>query len=151
MFNSPFYLDGFRTKDEDGAAYVTKRHTNVKQAMRNGIVTTDQADNYRDFKQALRDLCSNAPNDSLFCNTMVEELDSREGYGFALRHALRHCVSTDYVCVIQHDRTFMRPTPLQETMKAMWNNRNIKYVGVSKRVRLAGFVFTLVHHLFLLL
>ena len=69
-------------------------------------------------------------------NTVVEELEFRHGYGFALRHALRECITTPYVIVIQHDRTFMRPTPILETLKAMWYHRNIKYVGMSMRSNL---------------
>jgi hypothetical protein len=124
--------DGCRQKDEN----VSKRHANTKQAMRNGIVNSEQFENYEKFKEALRELCSSAPSDSPFFNSVVEELDSRQGYGFALRHALRHCVTTPFVIVIQHDRTFMRPTPIHETVKAMWHHRNIKYVGMSMRSNL---------------
>ena len=104
--------------------------------MRNGIVTSEQSQRYEQFKQALRNLCSNATETSPFHNTVMEELDSRHGYGFALRHALRHCVTTPFVCVIQHDRTFMRPTPMAETLEAMWKHPNIKYVGMSMRSNL---------------
>eukprot|EP00546_Thalassionema_frauenfeldii_P001527 CAMPEP_0178934900 /NCGR_PEP_ID=MMETSP0786-20121207/24177_1 /TAXON_ID=186022 /ORGANISM="Thalassionema frauenfeldii, Strain CCMP 1798" /LENGTH=231 /DNA_ID=CAMNT_0020612849 /DNA_START=432 /DNA_END=1127 /DNA_ORIENTATION=- len=55
---------------------------------------------------------------------------TRHGYGFALRHALQNNIQTPYVMVIQHDRTFMRPCPITETVQAMYNsNDNIKYVG----------------------
>ena len=146
--------DGFRTQ-ENGAdeqlvasgleAKVTRKHNNAKQAMRNGIVDRDQADNYRQFKRNLRDRCSaaaarsmtdssEAPN--VFRTATVVELEERHGYGFALRHALRHCVATPFVCVIQHDRTFMRPTPVYETVKAMWLHSKIKYVGFTMRSNL---------------
>jgi len=147
--------DGFRTQ-ENGAdeqlvasgleAKVTRKHNNAKQAMRNGIVDRDQADNYRQFKRNLRDRClaaaarsvtdgCEAPND-VFRTATVVELEERHGYGFALRHALRHCVATPFVCVIQHDRTFMRPTPVYETVKAMWRHSKIKYVGFTMRSNL---------------
>ena len=51
------------------------------------------------FKANLKELCLDATDDSPFCNTSVEELESRQGYGFALRHALHECVSTPYVMV----------------------------------------------------
>lgn len=124
--------DGCREKNEG----VTKRHANSKQAMRNGIVDSQQLENYKAFKVALRKLCETAPSDSPFCNAKVEELDTRHGYGFALRHALRECVQTPYVIVIQHDRTFMRPCPIYETVRTMWLHRNIKYVGMSMRSNL---------------
>lgn len=130
-----FVCDGVRRQDDE-TEKVSRKHANEKQAMRNGIVNTGQADNYQLFKQALRKLCEAASETSPFHNAAVEELEIRQGYGFALRHALRHCVSTPYVCVIQHDRTFMRPTPLKETMHAMWNHPKIKYVGMSQRSNL---------------
>ena len=127
--------DGFR---HVGTGTVSRKHSNPKQAMRNGIVTEEQANNYIAFKQRLRLLCKGAAvvADSPFRNTSVEELEERMGYGFALRHALRHCVSTPFVCVIQHDRTFMRPTPMRDVVHAMWRHRNIKYVGISMRSNL---------------
>ena len=124
--------DGCRTKDES----VSNRHVNSKQAMRNGIVSSEQRDRYIEFKNALRKLCASAQPDSPFFNSDVEELKDRHGYGFALRHALRHCVKTPFVIVIQHDRTFMRPTPIRETLNAMWHHPNIKYVGMSMRSNL---------------
>lgn len=76
---------------------------------------------------------ANHPDTSgpLWKNVEIVELDERHGYGYALRHALRHCVQTPYVCVIQHDRTLMRPTPIAETVHAMWLHTNVKYVGFT--------------------
>eukprot|EP00536_Pseudo-nitzschia_multiseries_P006275 jgi/Psemu1/239268/estExt_Genewise1.C_1300102 len=127
--------DGCRQRDKS----TTKKHTNDKQSMRNGIVTVDQNKNYSAFKQNLKQLCQELDESSIkspFNRTTVHELDVRQGYGFALRHALRECVDTPYVIVIQHDRTFMRPTPIAETVRAMWYNSNIKYVGMSMRSNL---------------
>eukprot|EP00980_Cylindrotheca_fusiformis_P005948 scaffold1262_cov106-Cylindrotheca_fusiformis.AAC.5 len=124
--------DGCRQRDEN----VTKKHNSAKQAMRNGIVDQSQLENYIQFKKRLRSLCEKAPDDSPFANSVVQELDSRHGYGFALRHALQEYVSTPYVIVIQHDRTFMRPTPIAETIAAMWHNQKVKYVGMSMRSNL---------------
>lgn len=127
--------DGYR-RAENKQVKVTKRYTNPKQSMRNGIVTDIQAENYIEFKRALREVCANASSSSPFHNTVVEELEERQGYGFALKHALHNCVTTPYVCVIQHDRTFMRPTPMVDTMRAMWHHRNVKYVTISMRSNL---------------
>lgn len=126
--------DGFRVDEKDNKV---KKYSNTKQAMRNGIVDSQQAENYVMFKKNLRSLCENATPSDVFSNTEVEELDSRHGYGFALRHALRYCVRTQFVCVIQHDRTFMRHTPMEEAVRAMWNHRHIKYIGMSMRSNLS--------------
>lgn len=129
--------DGLRLQDESGK--VSKKHANEKQALRNGIATTRQAENYEEFKRRLVTLCQgdDATRNPAFINTTVEQLTTRHGYGFALRHALQNCVTTPYVCVIQHDRTFMRPTPIVESMRAMWHHhRKIKYIGVSMRSNL---------------
>jgi hypothetical protein len=126
--------DGVRIQDETGA--ISRKHANVKQALRNGIATCSQANNYEEFKAKLRIMCHEADEDSPFYNTIIEELSTRHGYGFALRHALYHCVKTPYVCVIQHDRTFMRPTPMIQVLETMWHNPMVKYVGISMRSNL---------------
>lgn len=139
--------DGCRVKkaadvlDANGRRKVSLKHLNDKQAMRNGIVTSEQSDNYHKFKENLKELCANSDQNqtdhlSPFRNAVVVELEERHGYGYALRHALRNCVDTQFVCVIQHDRTFMRPTPVCETIKAMWCHPRIKYVGMSMRSNL---------------
>lgn len=125
---------------------ISRKHSNVKQALRNGIATKGQAERYEEFKAALRKVCEDANNaaddgndtePSPFRNAEVVELSTRHGYGFALRHALRECVHTPYVCVIQHDRTFMRTTPMKSVVHAMMNDpERIKYVGCSMRSNL---------------
>jgi len=123
---------------------VTKKHSNVKQALRNGIANHDQAKKYRLFKIALMKLCAEADVNfskgelSPFYNTKVVELKERHGYGFALREAVQEeHVTTPYVCVIQHDRTFMRKTPLYEVVQSMMNHSDqIKYVGMNMRSNL---------------
>jgi hypothetical protein len=122
-------------KDEDNTTRriptITQKYANTKQTLRNGIATVDQARNYIEFKSRLRILCHDANSStdddddstgekkrSPFHNTEVIELDERHGYGFALRHALYNYVHTPYACVIQHDRTFMRTTPIQEAVTA---------------------------------
>ena len=127
---------------------ITQKYANTKQTLRNGIATVDQASDYNEFKSRLRKLCYNANNNtgeekkcSPFCNTEVIELEERHGYGFALKHALYNHVHTPYVCVIQHDRTFMRTTPIQQVVHAMRNDpqHRIKYVGMSMRSNLLYF------------
>jgi len=109
--------------------------------LRNGIATSIQIEKYELFKTALKKLCEEASGvkSSPFFNTRVVELNERHGYGFALRHALYYEVKTPYVCVIQHDRTFMRSTPIKEVVNVMMNkntNGAIKYVGFSMRSNL---------------
>lgn len=131
--------DGCRVLDSNSNGNekkVSRRHNNVKQALRSGITTTRQAQQYEEFKENLKTLCEGAPPVSPFWNSSVVALQERHGYGFALREALRNHVSTPYVCVIQHDRTFMRPTPLRDSVHAMWNHSNVKYVGMSMRSNL---------------
>ena len=140
--------DGIRLK-EGGQANVTKKHSNDKQALRNGIANPQQAENYKKFKISLRQICDNADahrnssnsksgKKSPFRNTTVVELNERYGYGFALREAVQSThVCTPYVCVIQHDRTFMRKTPISEVVQSMIAQRDvIKYVGISMRSNL---------------
>mmetsp|Transcript_5569 Transcript_5569/g.10582 ORF Transcript_5569/g.10582 Transcript_5569/m.10582 type:complete len:682 (-) Transcript_5569:443-2488(-) len=129
--------DGCRIMSADNN--VSKKYSNSKQSLRNGIATNDQAENYLKFKMALKNICKEAQHDCMspFHNTRVVELEERHGYGFALRHALYHEVTTPYVCVIQHDRTFMRRTPMEEVVRSMIHRSNdIKYVGLNMRSNL---------------
>ena len=128
--------------EESGAGCppkVTRKYSNIKQNLRNGIASNDQASDYTEFKRRLREICHEADVSSPFVNTSVVELEERHGYGFALRHALRHCVSTPYVCVIQHDRTFMRETPIDEVIQVMQSNPGVKYVGINQKSNLNYF------------
>jgi hypothetical protein len=132
--------DGYRTHvsnalDDDPTTTVSRRQ-NDKQSMRNGIVTPQQAQNYAQYKQRLHALCTNVTDTSVFQNTDIIELPDRHGYGFALKHVVTHHVTTPFVCVIQHDRTFVRPTPLSETVHAMWRHVAVQYVGFSMRSNL---------------
>jgi hypothetical protein len=73
--------DGCRILDDEtdagngessrGDRKVSRKHSCVKQALRNGITTAEQADNYKAFKVALRQLCEEANNQSPFYNTTV--------------------------------------------------------------------------------
>ena len=125
--------DGCRIS-EDLHTVVTKQHANAKQSLRNGIATKTQAENYQDYKSVLYQLCHSDP---LFQNTKIVELSERHGYGFALRHAITHHVTTPYVCVIQHDRTFMKHTPIAQVVHTMHSlPEKIKYVGMNMRSNL---------------
>ncbi|KAL3798391.1 hypothetical protein HJC23_005044 [Cyclotella cryptica] len=140
--------DGCRVLEENGnagsdtnAQPKIRIYANGKQNLRNGVATVDQSKKYNEFKASLHHLCEKANQDtrkSSFRNTQVVELKERHGYGFALRHALRHCVNTPYVCVIQHDRNFMRTTPVREVVDAIIRDpmQRIKYVGMSMRSNL---------------
>jgi hypothetical protein len=61
--------DGCRIIDEE--KNVSRKYSNAKQSLRNGIATNNQAANYKQFKVSLRKLCSEAENDlmSPFHNT----------------------------------------------------------------------------------
>jgi len=46
---------------------ISRKYSNVKQSLRNGIVTNEQAENYQKFKIALRTLCLNADSQESNC------------------------------------------------------------------------------------
>ena len=52
-------------KDDTRRIKVTKKYANAKQALRNGIATNDQAENYAQFKIALTKICKDAYEDEL--------------------------------------------------------------------------------------
>ena len=123
--------DGYRDGTSEST---TKKHSTPKSAMRSGIVDAVQRSNYEEFKARLRSRVAGAGGDpsSPFRNCEVLELPSRHGYGYALKAACES-VETKYVCVVQHDRTFMREAPVEEVVKAMEGDGRVKYVGFLMR------------------
>ena len=101
--------------------------------MRSGYVNDEQKENYVEFKRRVREGCMRG--DEGFTNATMLEMGERVGYGFALKAALQE-VKTKYVCVIQHDRCFMRKTPMDEVVAAMERDEGIKYVGILMRSNL---------------
>lgn len=71
---------------------------------RGGKVDDVRRANYEGYKQALRSkIASKHPG---WETIELLELQEHCGFGFAVREALA-LVSTEYLCVVQHDRTFM--------------------------------------------
>ena len=143
--------DGYRVKDDDdddksnksnksnnsSQSRVTKKHSCDRSAMRSGIVSADQAENYGLYKRRIREAIERDAGvvGAPFFNTTILELQERQGYGFALRAAVA-AVDTKYVCVIQHDRCFMRESPMEEAVRAMDADEKVKYVGMLMRSNL---------------
>mmetsp|Transcript_21293 Transcript_21293/g.44344 ORF Transcript_21293/g.44344 Transcript_21293/m.44344 type:complete len:395 (-) Transcript_21293:18-1202(-) len=126
--------DGYKKKGVNGG---NNKYANEKSQMRSGIVDDDQEANYNQYKSRLKERCDTDHSDPslLFFNTEILELPTRHGYGFALKAALQR-VTTKYVIVIQHDRNFMRPTPIKEVIAAMDQDPAVKYVGILMRSNL---------------
>jgi len=106
---------------------------------RSGVVTAERAHAYEQYMDILELLAQGATTpgvdaDSLetrvWRNVKVVRLAERQGFGFAVKAALE-LVKTRFVCVMQHDRTFMRPfhdfLPL---LTAMMEDERLKMVGL---------------------
>ena len=123
--------DGYKNKETAG------NKGTPKSLMRVGIVNDAQRANYEAFKVLLAKKVeeqADSPGKE-FWNTELVVLPSRHGYGFALKEALK-LVVTKYVCVIQHDRTFLRRTPVRQVVAAMERYPEVKYVGMLMRSNL---------------
>jgi hypothetical protein len=70
--------------------------------------------NYEGYKEALRAKVALAGWE----HVELLELEQHHGFGYAVREALA-LVDTDYVCVVQHDRTFMRQVNLASVVRGM--------------------------------
>lgn len=111
--------DGYKGTNSEGVAYKEPRY-------RSGIVDPVSAQNYESYVAKLKTKAV----DSKTSNMKVLELESRHGFGFAVRAALEH-VKTPYVLVMQHDRPFTRRCDLPRVVQAMDSNPSeLKYVGV---------------------
>lgn len=99
-----------------------------KNKFRSGQITTERADAYNEYKSRLHSL-STQPG-SLLYGAQIEELDTRNGFGFAMRAALPH-VTTPYMIVVQHDRTFRAGFDLVKVVRALHAHGDwLHYVGM---------------------
>eukprot|EP00960_Hanusia_phi_P071623 767594-Hanusia_phi.AAC.12 len=83
---------------------------------RNGRVDEVRLKNYEEYKSNIKKLSE--LSEGPWQNSKIMELQEHQGFGFAVKAALE-MVDTEYVCVVQHDRTFMRPVDFEEIISAM--------------------------------
>ena len=96
---------------------------------RSGIVTEERARAYEQYVASLEIFTKTKPS-PLWSTVEVLRLAERQGFGFAVRAAL-DLVHTPFVCIMQHDRTFMRGFPhVKPLLKAMMQNSSLKMVGL---------------------
>mmetsp|Transcript_20137 Transcript_20137/g.63357 ORF Transcript_20137/g.63357 Transcript_20137/m.63357 type:complete len:255 (-) Transcript_20137:28-792(-) len=89
-----------------------------KPKYRSGQVTREGGDAYEEFLKRLAKLNLG----------QIVRCEEREGFGFALKNALRH-VRTPYVLVVQHDRNFVRPADVEAVVRCLEANaETVKYV-----------------------
>ncbi|KAL1522528.1 hypothetical protein AB1Y20_017515 [Prymnesium parvum] len=81
-------------------------------AFRSGKVDAAAAARYAEYKRHLRAVAAAGERFELL------ELEENHGFGFAVRRALEE-VRTPLVCVIQHDRTFLRTVALEPIARRM--------------------------------
>ncbi|CAK0895024.1 unnamed protein product [Prorocentrum cordatum] len=113
--------DGYRSTAADGSEHAAPRY-------RSGIVDAASAANYEAYKACLRG--RERPAEGAVGGLRVLELDSRHGFGFAVKAALE-LVRTPYVIVLQHDRPFIRRADIPRVVAAMEADpQRLKYMGM---------------------
>ena len=80
--------------------------TRVTRAFCVGVIAEEHVPKYAEYKRRLRSLA--AGEDPSFARAEVLELDSKHGFGYAVRAALPH-VHTPLVMVVQVPRRRCRP------------------------------------------
>lgn len=112
------------------------KYGNLSTAMRSGFVNDEYARRYDEMKSALRARCEAQssqewhPVRAPFAGVRLLFLTERVGYGFALKEALRiDCalVTTRYVMVVQHDRTWLRSCSIATVLAAMEGSRRWRH------------------------
>lgn len=94
-----------------------------------GIVTEERAQAYETYMDALQKLVEEDPAPQ-WRRAELLRLPERHGFGFAVRAALPR-VATPFVCIMQHDRTFMRPCDfVLRLLRAMGADDRLKMVGM---------------------
>ncbi|CAG9467535.1 unnamed protein product [Pedinophyceae sp. YPF-701] len=100
----------------------------VKALYRGGMVPGEQGlSDYAEYKTRLRRICGDAGR--FPGGAAVVELDTRHGFGLAVRAGLAH-VSTPYVMVVQHDRNFARPFDVAGLVDAVAADAAIKMAAL---------------------
>ena len=96
---------------------------------RSGLVTAERAHAYQQYMEAL-DRLAHEKASPAWERVEVVRLTERQGFGFAVKAALE-LVDTRFVCIMQHDRTFMRPFPgVLSLLQAMIQDPRLKMVGL---------------------
>lgn len=90
-----------------------------KVRYKKGRVTQDQADSYEEYKNNLKQHVNE--KNPLYHNTEILELPERVGFGFALKEAIPS-VTTKYLMIVQHDRSFIKSFDLEQVLESMENN-----------------------------
>jgi len=96
---------------------------------RSGVVTQERAEAYEGYMAEVERLARDRETVE-WHQVEVLRLAERQGFGFAVKAALP-LVTTPYVCIMQHDRTFMRPFHgVAALLRAMGADPRLKMVGM---------------------
>mmetsp|Transcript_37448 Transcript_37448/g.116455 ORF Transcript_37448/g.116455 Transcript_37448/m.116455 type:complete len:340 (+) Transcript_37448:47-1066(+) len=108
--------------------------TSEKNMWRSGRVNDEARHRYEDYKDRLRNsLGPGAVDRGLPSRCELLELPTNHGFGFAVRAALAQ-IATPLVCVLQHDRVFMRNVELDEVARTMLDSEGrVGYVLLPTR------------------
>jgi hypothetical protein len=93
---------------------------------RKGCVDAGGLSDYELFVENVRALANKKMGSLAGSNVIV--LEERQGFGFAVREALK-AVTTPWVMVVQHDHKFVRPVDLPAVLQCMEQNADVKYIG----------------------
>eukprot|EP01062_Namystynia_karyoxenos_P053479 TRINITY_DN43327_c0_g1_i1.p1 TRINITY_DN43327_c0_g1~~TRINITY_DN43327_c0_g1_i1.p1 ORF type:complete len:617 (+),score=122.35 TRINITY_DN43327_c0_g1_i1:85-1851(+) len=95
----------------------------TRQGYKRAVVSAEASAQYELYKQRVRELAALRGG-----STVVLELPSRHGFGWAVREALRKEVRTPFVMVIQHDRYFRKGFDLAAVLAAMEKDHRLGVV-----------------------
>lgn len=101
---------------------------NIPTARKSRRLTAKGVAAYKEYVQAVINLCATCPN---FRNTSVLVLDELHGCGLAVMAGLAVWPdTTPYVLVAQHDRVLNAPLDIPVLLRAMMSARQLRYVGL---------------------
>ena len=93
---------------------------------RAGVIEPEEEARYAEYRARLA-ILARTPG-SVVCGAELLCLPCKHGFPMALRRGLQH-VRTPFVLVVQHDRTFVRPTNVRPVLRAMTTDPRLRYVG----------------------
>ena len=102
-----------------------------RSSHKGGVIRPDEEARYLEYIDRIRALSREHPH---FLGATVVPLQSRHGFGYALREGLRE-VTTEFVIVVQHDRAFLRPCSLPQLLGALRSDEEVKYIMLPNKLK----------------
>jgi len=113
-----FVFDGYKIRDDSKI---------TSASCRSGIISNSMIPLYEQYIENIRILIQSQDK---YSNSHMLILEERHGFGYAVKKGLE-LVDTEFVMVVQHDRTFQKPFSMYPLLKILClsSDAQVNYIG----------------------